>query len=221
MISCDHVIAGTSKGGLNQTTFFPAIYLEPPHVLSPKPWFRLRPTFNFLKFTHLQSPQCDGTIDLTILTVLLNDGSDLFFHDLRIRSNLPKSMVVIYFMIRASGVSNLKPFFLPYANLLESMICRHLSFSIDDSASTSGNLTFQPDQWFCGSFLDQRSRSPSGLRTSEISSLKLYFPSKYVDYCHMSSWIRRLRLTSGLYPESTGLRHVFSGSDGPDLLRTI
>jgi hypothetical protein len=48
-----------------------------------------------------------------ILMVLLNDGSDLIFHDLRIISNLPKSTAVIYFMIHASGVSNLKPCFLP------------------------------------------------------------------------------------------------------------
>jgi hypothetical protein len=83
------------------------------------------------------------------------------------------------------------------------------------------NLTFQPNQWFCGPFLDQRSRSPLGLRTSEISILKLYFSSKYADYCHVSSWIRRLRLTSGLYPESTRLFHVFSGSDSQYLLQRI
>lgn len=58
----------------------------------------------------------------------------LFFNELQIRSNLPKSAAVIYFMIRALGVSNLKPYFLQYANLLESMIHGHLSFSIDDSA---------------------------------------------------------------------------------------
>jgi hypothetical protein len=180
--------------------FHPAIYLEPPCVLSPKPWFQLRPALNFLKFVHLQSPQCDGTVDLMILMVLLNGRFRSILSSLWIRSSLPKSTTVIYFVIRAPGVSNLKPCFSLYANLPESMICGHLSFSIDGLCLYFGNLTFQPDQWFCGPFLDQRSRSPSGLRTSEISSLKLYFPSKYVDYCHVSSWIGWLRLTSGLYP---------------------
>jgi hypothetical protein len=124
-------------------------------------------------------PQYDGTVDLTILMVLLKGRFRYVFHDLRIRSNLPKSMVEIYFVIRAPGVSNLKPCFLPYANLPESMIRwtpvllnRWLCFHFE-------NLAFQPDQRFCGPFLDQRSRSPSGLRTTEISNLKL------------TLWIRR------------------------------
>ena len=83
------------------------------------------------------------------------------------------------------------------------------------------NLTFQLDQRFYSPFLYQWSRSPSSLWTSEISSLKLYFPSKYADYCHMSSWIKQLRLTSGLYLKSIDLRHVSSGSNDPDPLWTI
>jgi hypothetical protein len=50
-----------------------------------------------------------------------------------------------------------------------------------------GCLIFQLDQWSCGPLLDQWSRSPLGLRTSEISNLKLRFPSKYVDSCRVSS----------------------------------
>jgi len=41
--SCDHVIAGASIGSLRETTFLPAIHYEHPCILSPKPWFQLRP----------------------------------------------------------------------------------------------------------------------------------------------------------------------------------
>jgi hypothetical protein len=118
--------------------FRPKIYLEPPHVLSPKPWFQLWPTLNFLKFMHLQSQQCDETVDLLILMVLLNGRFRYILSILRNRSSLPKSMVVIYFMMWAPTVSNLKPYFSLYVNISESMICGHLSFSINDFASNLG-----------------------------------------------------------------------------------
>jgi hypothetical protein len=52
--------------------FTPQFTFEPPRVLLPKPWSRLRPALDFLKLEHLLSPQCEVTIDLMILTVVLN-----------------------------------------------------------------------------------------------------------------------------------------------------
>jgi hypothetical protein len=72
MISYDHTIVGASKGGLNQTTFCPTIYLELQCTLSSKSWFQLRFTHEKLIPVHVLTPQCDKTVDLMILTVLLN-----------------------------------------------------------------------------------------------------------------------------------------------------
>jgi hypothetical protein len=62
---------GASKSGLGSTTFLPAIHLQLPRTLSPKPWFQLRPAHEKLRPEHVLTPQCDGTVDLMILTVLL------------------------------------------------------------------------------------------------------------------------------------------------------
>jgi hypothetical protein len=101
------------------------------------------------------------------------DGSYLFFQDLQIRSNLPKSTTVIYFMIRALGVSNLKPCFSPYANILESMIYGHQSLSIDGSPSTLGIWPFnQIDSSMAPSSINGRDLlRVSGLLKSQISNL--------------------------------------------------
>jgi hypothetical protein len=61
----------TSKVGLGSTAFLPAIHLQLPRTLSPKPRFQLRPTHKKLRPEHVLTPQCDRTIDLMILTVLL------------------------------------------------------------------------------------------------------------------------------------------------------
>jgi hypothetical protein len=62
---------------------------------------------------------------------------------------------------------------------------------------------------------------PSGLWTSENSTFNIHSPSKCMDFRHVSSWIGRLRFTSGLDPESMDLRRVSPGSDGPDSLQTL
>jgi hypothetical protein len=68
-------------------SFRPTIHYKSPCVLSPKPWFRLPSTFNFLNFMHLQSPQCDETIDLMILKMLLNLMVQTYPFSQRLRSN--------------------------------------------------------------------------------------------------------------------------------------
>jgi hypothetical protein len=79
---------------------------------------------------------------------------------------------------------------------------------------------------------------PSCLRTSDFSVLNFHSPSTYANYCRVSSRIRRLIVTSGLYPKSSpliwwllitsglysksiDLFHVSSRSDGPDSLRVF
>jgi hypothetical protein len=62
---------GAPKSGLGSTAFLPAIHLQLPRNLCPKPWFQLRPTHEKLRPKHVMTPQCDMTIDLMILTVLL------------------------------------------------------------------------------------------------------------------------------------------------------
>jgi hypothetical protein len=59
------------------------------------------------------------------------------------------------------------------------------------------------------------------LRTSDFSILNFHSPSTYADCCRVSSRIGRLIFTSGLYPKSTDLCHLSSGSDNPDFLRVF
>jgi hypothetical protein len=75
-------------------------------------------------------------------------------------------------MIRALGVSNLKPFLSPYTNNPDLMICRHLSFSIDDSAFTSRILPFNQINSSTAHFLisDQDLLQVSGLLKSQVSN---------------------------------------------------
>jgi hypothetical protein len=82
-------------------------------------------------------------------------------------------MVVIYFMIWALGVSNIKPLFLPYTNLPELMICGHLSFSINDPALTLGILPFNEINSYAFPFSinGQDILRVFGLLKSQISNL--------------------------------------------------
>jgi hypothetical protein len=134
MISCDHTITGMSKGGLRETHFSPCNSLQ----ISMCPFsktmvliatrlqhFKVRtPSIPAMRWDH-RSHDLDGALE--------SNGSDISFQVLWIKSNLPKSTTMIYFMIHALGASNIKPCFSPYANLLKSMICKHLSFLIDSS----------------------------------------------------------------------------------------
>jgi hypothetical protein len=111
---CYHVtmrLCAQTKVVWGKPSFHPAIHYEPPRVLSPKLWFRLWPAHEKLRHEHVLAPQCDRTVDLTILTVLLNWWFISVHSSLWIKSTLPKSMDKIYFVIRASVVSNIKPRF--------------------------------------------------------------------------------------------------------------
>jgi len=144
-----------------------------------------------------KSPDIDG--------IVWTDGSYLSLPCLWTRSSPPKSTDVIYSWFLTSGFWNLKPFFLSYFNLLEMTICRHISFSINSHAPTLGVWPFKSNQWSCDPILNQWSRSPSGLRNSEISDLKLLPFSQWIlskGYNPLTHFllIWKLRITSGLYP---------------------
>jgi hypothetical protein len=62
---------------------------------------------------------------------------------------------------------------LPYVNLLELTIYGHLSCKSMALFHPRMFDLFNPDQWSNDPLLDQWSRSPPGLQTSEISNLKL------------------------------------------------
>jgi hypothetical protein len=78
MNSCEHVILSASKGGVEQISFRPAIYLHLPSTLSPKLWFQLQPAHEKLRPKHVLTPQCDGTIDITIFMVLLRSMASIY-----------------------------------------------------------------------------------------------------------------------------------------------
>jgi hypothetical protein len=82
MLSCDHVIAGVTKGGLRVILFFPRNSLRASMHPFSKTVVSIAYHLHFFNFMHLQSLQCDGTIDLMILTILLNGQirSDSLFH---------------------------------------------------------------------------------------------------------------------------------------------
>jgi hypothetical protein len=97
---------------------------------------------------------------------------------------LSRSMVEIFFTTPVFGDFNSQPSRFP--RTLLSRVHKFLPRVLIKSTVLVhfGNLTFQLDQRLCGPFLDQRSRSPSGLQTSEISNIKLML------------WIRWPRFTS-------------------------
>jgi hypothetical protein len=133
----------------HQTAFLLAIYLKPPRILSPKPWFRLQPAQEKLRPEHVLPPQLSMIIDLQSLGDATRSMTAIYLpfplphvipdlHDLSTHRFLPNQRLRLISAFWSSGVSILKLSFLSYDNLLESMIYEHLSFSIDESASTSG-----------------------------------------------------------------------------------
>jgi hypothetical protein len=122
MISCAHAIVGVSKGGLNQTTFFPAIYLEPPRVLSPKLWFRLQPAQETLRPEHVMAPQLSMIVDLQSLGDATRSMTAIFLpfliphaipdlQDPSTHSFLPNQWLRLIPAFQSSGVSTLKSLF--------------------------------------------------------------------------------------------------------------
>jgi hypothetical protein len=108
--SCDQSIVDTSKGGLDQTVFFPAIHHGPPHVLFPKPWFRLWPTYENLRPEHVLALQWSMTVDLIILTMLLNGWFISILSSPWTRSLVPPLTTKVSFIFQAPGDSTLKPY---------------------------------------------------------------------------------------------------------------
>jgi hypothetical protein len=173
MISCDHVNARHDQRWFEIKPHFTPQFTSSLHVsFLQNHGFNCGPALNFLKFAHLQSPQCDGTVDLTILMVLLNGWFRSILSSLWIRSSLPKSMTVIYFMIRAlrsfksqtllfsvcqsSGVNDLRT-----PVLLNRRLCLYF-----------GNLTFQPRSMVLAPFsINGRDLlRVSGLLKSQVSN---------------------------------------------------
>jgi len=122
------------------------------------------------------------------------------------------------------GVWNLKLNFLPYSNLPEVVIYRHLSCKSTTLASL-GCLTFQTRSTVQRSLLDQWSRFPLGLWTYEISNLKPLFPNDFYPdskiHWRVSFLIQRLRISSGIYPELTYFHHVFLNPMAVNIFGTL
>jgi hypothetical protein len=134
-----------------QTAFRPAIHPEPPRVFSLKPWSRLRPALNLVKIEQFLSPQCEMTIDLTILTVLSNGRPRSISWDQQFRSPSPRSTTVVdsNSRLQNSQISNL------------GFLCREI-FRSGRSADTYP--------------LKSTTVISAGLRTSGFPNLKPCFP---------------------------------------------
>jgi len=115
----------------------------------------------------------------------------------------------------------------PLSSILQSFgldDLQTLVLSINNPAFTLGVWPFNLDQRSYGPPLNQRSISPSGLWTSEISNLKLHpFPNGFFFEgcdpltCVLLIW--RSRITSGLYLEYMDICHISLISDGYESLR--
>jgi len=139
-----------------------AIYLEPPCTLSPKPWFRSRPTQEKLRPDHVLAPQLsmvidpqylgDSTQSMTVIyLIFLLPLAIPYLHYLSTRSFLPNHRLRLIPVFRSLGVSTLKPCLPMYVNISEF----------------HNPLTHVP-------FLDQWSRSASLLQALAISILNLH-----------------------------------------------
>jgi hypothetical protein len=175
MASHDHTIASAAKSsfGSNYFSSHNSLRASTCPLAKTMVWIAARPQLFKVHanpiptiLRHRRSPYIDSTIWTDVL--------DLPFSNPQTRYGPPKSMDVISFMIldfrlfkSQTLLSSVRQPF-RVNNLQTPILLNQRPYFYFRC------LTFQLDQRSCDPLLDQRLRSPSGLRTSEISNLKLH-----------------------------------------------